>query len=298
MAKREAILDGLAWAGITEQARVARISALLVRELTPTGSHWNRKVEHTKTRVREAVRDTSPPYGRGKAICEAVEQEYRRQLPTYAERLDNKEKWEKWLEHQAKLSTRRNRAYAFRFDRPMFEPCRDYPKADDYGDDYDWDAHHKWHEEENERDKGDRCIGLTHWNGYTVALVSFINEDNLPHIATRKVRGPVVRTYLRDEPENLVEAAVSLGGPKVKAAMAVGKKVVTDWAGRRSFIHHEGQDHVRPHVEEVPWLAAVIEENKNRWGYTEYEGLPVIVHGETVTPDWEARKADEDDDDY
>jgi hypothetical protein len=115
MAKREAILDGLAWAGISEAARVARISAGLVREIGDTAR------SHTKTRVKEAVRDTSPPYGRGKAIYEAVEEEYRRQKPIYRARLRDHTAWERRRKFLSKLSTRINAAYAFRFGRPLYQ---------------------------------------------------------------------------------------------------------------------------------------------------------------------------------
>ena len=80
MGQKANVLDALAWAGVSESARVARIAAKLVREL------HQYKDEHTKTRIKDAVKATSPPYGRGKYIIAAVDAEYQRQLPIYKER--------------------------------------------------------------------------------------------------------------------------------------------------------------------------------------------------------------------
>jgi hypothetical protein len=97
-------------------------------------------------------------------------------------------------------------------------------------------------------------------------------------------------------PSNLVEAAVALGGPKVRAALAKGKKVVTDWSGRRTFIHHEGQDHVHPCVEEIPWLVATVEESPpNRWGYRSSVLVPAEAYGDHITPVYVDDEEDEDD---
>ena len=87
------ILDGLAWAGISEQARVARISAGLVKELSQHDDG------HTKTRVKDAVRATSPPHGRGKAITEAVSIEYLRQAPIYQKRQADQAAWATYVSH-------------------------------------------------------------------------------------------------------------------------------------------------------------------------------------------------------
>jgi len=275
------ILDGLAWAGISEPARIARISARLVRQL---GTY---RSEHTKSDVKEAVRGTSPPYGRGKAIYEAVEVEYRRQLPIFAARKERHEAWENYQEHIAKRETRINHAYAAAFDRPVWEPARKNPYS--YGD----DQYYSWNEEEQKRDKGDDCIGLTHQGGHVVCLVQHENGITAWNIATRHKRGPIVRTYLRcnlggrtGQPQNLVEAAISLGGPKVRSALAKGKKVVTDWAGRRTFIHHEGQDHEKVWVEELPWRAVVfIEEPTGYNGSMVRRAKAALIHGDAVTLD-------------
>ncbi|NIP37151.1 MAG: hypothetical protein GWN18_19420, partial [Thermoplasmata archaeon] len=142
-----------------------------------------------------------------------------------------------------------------------------------------------WDEEEDKRDKGDNCIALTHQGEHTVCLVLSGDNVDIPHIATIAPGEDVVRTYLHctyhNQPGNLVEAAVMLGGPKVRAALSLGKKVVTDWVGRRTFIHHEGQDHVHPHVEELPWQAATIKTTPGRWG-DEIEVIPATVHGDSV----------------
>jgi hypothetical protein len=247
MAVRDKILDGLAWASLSEPARVARISIALVKEL---GTYTR---EHTKTRVKEAVRNTSPPYGRAKFVVEAVEKEYRRQLPIHRERQERHKAWKDYLTHMAKRSTRLNNAYAASFSRPPYMASRSYP-----GEYSDWDARRDWEEAERARDKGDECTGMTHQDGYVVALVSSESGATKWHIATRLKSGPIVKTYLRANltsggPQNLAEAAVSLGGPKVKAALARGKKVVTDWIGRKTYIHHEGQDHHAHGVETLNW---------------------------------------------
>lgn len=278
MAKRDNILEGLAWAGISEDARVARISALLVRELS---KHHQ---EHTKTRVKEAVRNTSPPYGRGKAICKAVEKEYRRQAPIYQERFAEQAAWNAQQEHLAKRSTRINRAYAGAFARPPHKPSQSFSGT--------WDQHEErlaWVQQEQDRDKGDDCIALTHQDGYVVALVLSQNSQDGPHIATRLKSGPIVRTYIRtkgwdwrEAPEDLVEAAVLLGGPKVRCAIAKGKRVKTDWIERCSFIYHDGSDHHRPKVERVPWSISILKETETRWG-TETRPHPAILdHGQII----------------
>jgi hypothetical protein len=283
------ILDGLAWAGISEKARVARISARLVREL-------GFRDEHTKSHVKDAIRSTSPPFGRSKFIFEAVEKEYRRQLPIYRERQAAHGDWEQYKTHMAKRSTRLNLAYAAAFGRPDYAPTRSNPHPW-----HEYDARAAWDAAERERDKGDKCVALTHQNGYVVCLMTNENESDAHHIAVRYKNGPITRTYLRtnytrrrDTPENFVEAIVSLGGPKVKAALAQGKKVVTDWVGRRTFIHHEGQDHHHPHIEEIPWRVVTIANEPTGWqGSWQQIVKPAMVLGDKLWlvdeeryPDW------------
>jgi hypothetical protein len=249
MANRDLILDGLAWAGIPEPVRVARIAAALVREKSESCDSL------TKTRIREAVRDTSPPYGRGKAIYEAVTKEIDRQSPIFEERKQGHEEWKAWNAHMAEHSTRMNHAYAAVFDRTPYSPHRRYT-----GDYSDWDARVAFDKVESDRDKGDECTSLTHFKGHVVCLVVTQDTGRFPHIATRMGSGPIVRTYLRNPyqpPADLVEAAVSLGGPKVRAAFSLGKKVITDWVDRLTLIHHEGQDHHERGVEIVPWRGVV-----------------------------------------
>ena len=272
MADRSKILDGLTWAGISEEARIARISAKLVRRLS------RYTTTHTKTDVKKAVRETSPPYGRGKAITEAVEREYRRQFPIYMERTEAKEAWAEYLKHIAKRSTRLNLAYAAAFDRVPWEPSRKNPHP--YGD---WDQRCAWDQEERERDKGDQCIGLTHQDGHVVCLMSHEKGHSQYHIATRYKKGEIVRTYLRtDDASNLAEAAISLGGPKVKAALSIGKKVVTDWIGRRTFIHHEGQDHQGHSVEQLPWRTVSFREDKSGYYHRIVSADALLVNGEII----------------
>jgi len=252
MSARDTILDALAWAGITEDARIAKIAAGLVRGASYT---------YTKTAVREAVKITSPPYGRGKAIFTAlwgdmaeVSGEIMRQKVIYDARQEEQAKWRGYLAHRAKRENRINSAYASAFSRPDYLPARRCPVTWS-----EYDARCEWEKEERERDKGDDCTALTHQDSFVVCLVISENGETRPHIATRYKRGDVVRTYLRmsGSPMNLAEAAISLGGPKVKAALAKGKRVKTDWIGRRTYIYHDGSDHIDPRVEELPWRTSV-----------------------------------------
>lgn len=297
MAQRANILDGLAWASLTEQARVARVSAQLVREC----GQYNR--DHTKTRVKDAVRNTSPPYGRAKFIVEAVEAEYRRQLPIYQERQERHNAWRQYQEDTAKRATRLNNAYAAAFGRPRYFPRQQYvsPWSQKiYSESY-YEAQEAFAKSEQARDVGDECIAITHQNGYVVALVESENGTTRFHIATRLKHGPIVRTYLRtgaynNQAQNLVAAAVSLGGTKAKAAFAKGKQVDTDWVGRRTFIHHDGRDHVYAHVEEIPWRVVVYEVTLtgNIPGDTWPRPGPYIVLGDDIVKDVEAADKDHD----
>jgi hypothetical protein len=289
MAQRDKILDGLAWASLPEHARIARISAQLVRKL---GIYSK---EHTKQFVRETVRDTAPPYGRGKAIFEAVEVEYRRQLPIHRKRQKRHAAWSDYQKHMAHRSTRLNHAYAAAFSRPHYSPTKSYDGAGT------WDEQTAWNEAERERDKGDECVGLTHQEGHVVALVDIERGSTAVHIATRLKKGPITRTYLRcnlngrhSYPANLAEAAISLGGPKVRTALSKNKKVVTDWVGRRTFIHHEGQDHHPPGIEEVRWRCVVYEDRPGYAGIPRptpvaaevYADGPVVVEVNTDSHQW------------
>lgn len=290
MGQREHVLDGLAWAGITEQARVARIAAMLVRE------NGNR---HTQTHIKDTIRNTAPPYGRAKYIFEElygrviaapegkekvrIGSEIERQYVIYSERKERHDEWERWQEYRSRRSTRLNYAYAAAFGRPPYEPSRKCPIKWDWSMGYEHENYKlkcDWDEAERKRDKGDVCLGLTHQDGYVVCLVDSVNGVGCCHIAVRLKSGPIVRTHLREDCENLVEAAVSLGGPRVRAAIAKGKRVKTDWVGRRSFIHHDGSDHQEPKVEEVPWIALRRFERANRKSWeTLFETERVIVHG-------------------
>lgn len=300
MGQREFVLDGLAWAGLSEDARVARLAAMLVRQ--ESAPH------HTQTHIKDAIRGTAPPYGRQKYIFAklygekgdedgngAVEGEILRQYKIYAERKAEQDEFEAYLRHMSKRSTRLNMAYAGAFSRPPYEPSRSCPKeiAWNYAMGHDHpnrDRMTAWQKGENARDKGDKCLGITHQDGHVVALVSHENMTERCHIAVRLKKGEITRTYLRDDCEDLVQAAVSLGGPKVRAAISKGKRVRTDWAGRRSFIYHDGSDHEEPKVEEVPWQAMRYEDTVIEHSYggrsidTEEQWL--IVHGksEKVVP--------------
>jgi hypothetical protein len=268
------VLDGLAWASLSEQARVARISAQLVRKAPEYGS------KHTKTFIKETVRKTCPPRGRGKYVFEAVLLEYERQRKIYGARQKAHADWKAWQHKQATRETRLNNAYAYAFHRPRYQPRMSYPGG--WGE---HEARRKWEKEESARDTGDKCIGLTHFDGHVVALVESEQGHTHRHVATINKDGEVTRTYLHSEgygyAPNLVAAAMSLGGPKVRSALSIGKKVITDWTNRRTFVHHEGQDHVHPHVEEIPWRAVVYREEDTAYGKS-YEPHPVIIRGEEI----------------
>lgn len=297
MADETTVLDGLAWAGITEEARVARLAAMLVRQASAPN--------HTQSHIKDTIRGTAPPYGRAKYIFEKLygdkttPGEIERQFEIYIARKRAHDDFEAYLEHMSTRSTRLNKAYASRFDRPMYEPKRACPTPWDWTMEHDHphrDLQTAWNNREAERDKGDTCLAITHQDGYTVALVEKVNMTEQHHIAVRLRKGPIVRTSLREECHNLVEAAVSLGGPRVRAALAKGKRVKTDWVGRRSFIYHDGSDHEEPKVEEVSWLAReyTFKVNKHPWGVThDREHHKVIVHGEHVEKD---HREDEEDD--
>lgn len=260
MANRDKILDGLAWAGISEAARVAKIAAILVKEQLGT---------YTKTRIKDAVKDTSPPYGRGKAICEQVTVELERQLKIHNPRREARIDFTAWLAHRAKPATRLNDAYAFRFDRPTYDPYHFYPGS--YTD--DWNIRQAYDETETGRDKGDECIAITHWQEHVVALVETINGDTKWHIATRLHTGDIVRTYLRSCPTDLAQVAISLGGPKVKAAYARGIRVTTDWVARKTTVHYTDRREIV-----LPWRS-VRWETRNNNGHYDYEHtVNTIIH--------------------
>lgn len=251
MAKRELILDGLAWAGISEKARIAKICAKLVRSAS----------SHNQTEVKEAIRNTSPPYGRAKHIFAAIwgddgeTGELTRQREIYNRRWKDRTDWENWLKNESKLSTRLNKAYASAFSRPRHLPYRHFP-----GGWSDYEGRRAWEDQERERDKGDDCIALTHQDGHVVALCVSENGKDHVFIATRLKSGPITKSYIKAKwgsaPRDLVEAAVNLGGPKVRSAIAKGKRVKTDWINRRSFIYHDGSDHEAPKIEMVEWTIA------------------------------------------
>lgn len=274
MTKEEGILDALAWAQLKEPARVAKIASGLVRNTT---SH-NRSV--TKTAIHDAVRATMPPHGRGKAICEAVAKEFDRQQPIWLKRQEEKNLWERHLAHQQALSTRINDAYAARFGRPTHTSARAFPGS--WGEENYYENRQRWEKEEADRDKGDNCSHiLIYQETYTVALLqSASKRPGYHYIAVRHRDGREPQyTSLREKCENFVEAVVSLGGPRVRAAISQGCKVVTDWVGRSSTIHyHDGKSVV------LPWLATEFRVDKTHNGYHGHS-RPVKVLGDQVTDD-------------
>jgi hypothetical protein len=270
MAVREMILDGLAWAGVSEPVRVAKISAMLVREEADSYGKL------TKTRIKEAVRNTSPPYGRGKAICEQVTKEVERQRVIYTRRQDAQNEFRNFKSFRAQLDTRLNYAYAHAFGRPPYKPYSSYPGP--WSDPYE--RRQEWDEKERVRDKGDECLAITHWQEHVVCLVNGCNDDRRQHIATRLRHGKIVRTYLRDESEDLVQAAISLGGPKVRSAYALGIRVTTDWVGRTTTVHYTDRKEVT-----LPWQAARYEERTNSHGYEHVYEVPVLINGQDMLDD-------------
>ena len=280
------VLDGLAWAGMPERARVAKIAAMLIRKAD--GDPIN------QTDVRHAVRETSPPYGRAKYVFQALigvndagerwVGEIEAQKAVYSKRQYLRKELGKREAYRALREARLNYAYAARFDRPAHALGPMLP----FEDKWDWSMGHDdparqrnddWHRKERARDKGDECRGLTHQGDHVVCLVTSVNVREVHCIKTRCGQGEIVTTYLRDRAENLAEAAVSLGGPKVLAAIARGKRVKTDWVGRRSFIYHDGSDHENPKVEEIPWRALATA------SYPYHDADLVLVHGDTVRPE-------------
>jgi hypothetical protein len=268
MANRDKILDGLAWAGISEQARVAKIAAILVRESRVT-----------KTRLKEAVRDTSPPYGRGKAICKLVDTEHQRQQAIYDVRQAQQRNYRIEATHREAPKTRLNNAYAYAFKRPRFDNRgRNLPEA--YWN-WDYETRQEWDEKEDARDKGDQCDALLHWGNAIVALVPYTNGDRHENIITRDQNGVIVRTYLRSDPDDLVQAAILLGGPKVRAALTLGIRVTTHWVARKSTIHYTNKPELV-----LPWRAARYEERENRNGWNSTVMIPTLIHSDgTITDD-------------
>lgn len=274
MNKEEVVLDALAWAGISETARIARIANKLVRGT----NRYNSTV--TKTAISEAVRETIPPYGRGKAICEGVAKEIERQRPIYSKRHDDQEAWERYLSHMAEMSVRINNAYASRFGRPTYSPATSYhghPNAQPYGGASYWEASQAHQDAEEKRDKGDSCVAfLIYQEVYAVALLRSANNlhgNNFIAVRSR-LGGEPVYTELRETCSHFVEAVVSLGGPKVRSALAQGLQVCTDWVGRRSTItHRDGK------TETLPWLSMRhIKTSQYGWD-KEYT---VVLGGETT----------------
>lgn len=266
MAVKDRILDGLAWAGVSDAERVARISALLVRE---TAGTYDQRL--TKTRLKEAVKETCPPYGKGKAISELVTVEVERQRVIYEQRQAAHQDYAKQRQHLARMDTRLNRAYARTFDRPHHTPYTPYTPPDAQ---YNIDRRVEWEDAERERDKGDRCLALTHWQDHIVCLVHGINENHRNHIATRLRGGEIVRTYLRESAEDLVEAAILLGGPKVRAAFAGGVRVTTDWVGRITTVHYTDRREVT-----LPWRAARFKILENEYGYSSESLVFLLITG-------------------
>ena len=291
MADRDHILDGLAWATLTEDARVAKLAAKLARQRYDQYNHD----QHTKTHVREVVRQSSPPYGRAKYIFEALwgpgkdgdTGAMEKVWNVHLERRTKQDEFATWQEWQAEISTRLNAAYAAVFERPVYEPSRKCPIKWDWSMGRECEAyerHTEWNIQERDRDKGDMCVALTHQGDHVVCLVSTVNMDSCPHVAVRGPGGTEVRTHLRDEVSDWGDAVVSLGGPHILSALAKGKRIETDWVGRRFFIHHDGSDHMPRSVQELPWLTARFEANSRGWR----SKVGTITHGDTVVedPDW------------
>lgn len=255
--KQDKILDGLAWAKLSEQARIARIAAKLVRDI-PTG------IAITKVAIKEAVSATMPPYGRGRVIFEGVTEEYQRQLPIFRKRQEAHREWKQHTDNLSNLSYRINAAYAARFDRPEYRPRQSFPEAyiPQFGDPNEsnyWERRNAWDKKEDERDKGDDCDDLIIYKGHTICLVTRGNNDRNSFVAVRQKKGPITKIHLSTSPQRveLSEIAMVLGGPRVQSAITSGERVVTDWINRRSVIYHDATETHEPWVETIEWQAKV-----------------------------------------
>jgi hypothetical protein len=281
MANEETILDGLAWTQIKEPARVAKISAGLVR----TTTSYSRTI--TKTSIQEAVKATMPPHGRGKAICEAVGIEVQRQLPIWSKRQQDQRDFDHYLADKASHATRLNDTYAARFGRPTRNPVKGFP-----GGYNEFEARQAWDKKEADRDKGDTCIGLLIYEDvHTVALLT--SADRLPgnnYIAVRsRLGGEPVYTPLREQCGHFVDAAISLGGPQVRSALSQGYPVLTDWTGRRSIITYPDGKKV-----ELPWRTVKFSPGNNGYGdYHHRADVMVLGTEELPVPKPYARESDD-----
>lgn len=269
------ILDALAWASLSDQARIARLASKLVGL---TGGPYGGRL--TKSLIEHTVRGTKPPHGRGKLIIEGVTKEIDRQLPIWRKRRDEKEEWERYQARMAERATRLNLAYAARFDRPPYEPHRPNPYS--YNE---YDAQVAWQRQESERDKGDRCIGLLIYKrDYIVALLSSVSKmEGAYYIAVRNRHGgDVVYTALRQGCEHFVDAIVSLGGNEVRWAMARGHRVDVDWVARNISVHYQNKTRI------LPWRTLDYVQNPSLPGFWQPHDA-LVIDGEVVRVEDEDR---------
>lgn len=258
MAQAEAVLDALVWAQYKEPARVAKIAAKLVRNVA------GRHNPITKAAIADAVRETMPPHGRGKAIVEAVTVEYARQLVIWQKRQEQHHARARYKERyvdkiDGRLHYALNAAYASRFGRPVFLPSIDCP--------YQWaDVRREaWLAVERDRDKGDKCIGLMLFQDtVVVALLASVHAGATRgggyHIATiDRDGGSPIYTALQSNCEDFSQAAICLGGPQVRGAFTRGIPAFTDWRGRRTIIHYPNKS------VELPWHALKYLTKKNNF---------------------------------
>lgn len=266
MEKEAVVLDALVWAQLTETARTARIAASIVK------GHISRYCTTvTKRLVSDRVKETCPPFGRGKHIIEATVAEVDRQAKIHLDRQAKRKEWEDYCESQRRLDTRLNKAYASRFGRPPFHPYRRREGP------YNYDEEREWDRLEELRDKGDRCVAITIYCDHTVALITDVfGAHGEAYIAVvPRTGGTPVYTAIRSRASNFVEAAIELGGPKVASAFIRGISVTTDWVGRRSTIHYPDGDL------ELPWRSVRFNVTKNEWNHDVVEHTRTLIRGIT-----------------
>jgi hypothetical protein len=277
--QRTQTLDGLAWASLTEKAVIARLANKLVKSTTSAyGIN-----EPYKTAFQMAIRETVPPRGRAGPMLEPLIKEYQRQAPIFMGRLRSRGEWEAWKTWVAERTTRIDHAYATVFGRARFHDRRDNP--------YDWSRqrteYEKWHQAEETRDNGDKCVMLVKDQDCVIALLMRESKGNgpffvrHPHIRVKCLgSGRVFTTYLRSEVWDMGQLLAALGGHPVLGALAHGHRVDVDWRGRRFVIH----DPVSGETHEAPWLIRRFGKPDPAQPWAEHAQLLSVIGRKVVGP--------------
>lgn len=230
-------LDALAWASLSEVATLARLANRLVKETDEYGYP-------TLTKFKEAISSTRPPRGRAGPMLELLQAEYKYQKDIIWKR---KHAHDEWAQHQKNIANREYRiqaCYASAFGQAVHTGHRHNPLPWNQ-----WEARRAWDDAECKRPKGDDCLVIFIQQDYTVALLASVNDLQAPQIRVRR-RGYryTVATLLREPAYNIGDLLVTLGGKAVTGALAHGRRVEIDYAGRKFTIHDEdGNTH------EAPW---------------------------------------------